>query len=407
MLLALLAWSVLSFLTAPDKAFAAQGLLCLLCGVLVCLAAALVRDDAAMRFLLAALCVVSLLSSISGLALYQYGHLREAEGVYHNHQLYGAALLIPLALMLAAGLAPVTPARRWCARIAVLLGVIALALSVNRSSWMGAAVSLVVFVGLTLYARAGERWTIQPRRLLAAVMLCAFGMLLLAAPAARPVRARMRSLTTVTRGKEWSVEWRLATWRGALMMAEKRPLQGWGIGEYPARHFAFTGTGQTAARVRSRWPNIEDEAHNSYLQIAVETGVPGLLLWLATLGTAFAGGVRRVRSLPLRSLPQWCLIGCLSALAGQAADAAGNPAWQFGGVSLFFWITLGFLVALCLGTPEPQDEAVVRRRLPAWISLTALLSGVGILWLVWATAHALPALELGPVLPLPANRLVR
>jgi O-antigen ligase len=407
LLLALVVWSILSFLTAPDKMFAAQGLLFLISGTLVCLAVTTVRADAQRQFLLAALCAASLLASVSGIALFLHDHRIDAQGLYHDHQLYGAALLMPLMLMLAIGLSPVTPIRRWSARLAVLLGVIALALSVNRSTWMGAAVSLVVFLGLVLYARAGERWQLQPRRVISAFMLCAIAMLLFAAPQARPVRARMRSLTTVTRGKEWSVEWRLATWRGALMMAKKKPLQGWGIGEYPARHFAFTGTGQTAALVRSRWPNIEDEAHNSYLQIAVEMGLPGLLLWLGVLGTAFVGGVRRVRGLPLRSLPQWCLIGCLSALAGQTVDAAGNPAWQFGGVSLFFWVTLGLLAALCLGTPEPQDVCDAGPRMPSWTGILMLILGGGMLWLIWTTAHVLPAPELGPVMPIPTNRLVR
>lgn len=144
---------------------------------------------------------------------------------------------------------------------------------------------------------------------------------------------------------------------------------------------------------------IPDEAHDSYLQIATETGLPGLFLWVGVLISTFALGIRALRRAAPGGPRQQVLIGCLSALAGQAVDALANPGWQFGEVSLFLWIVLGLTVALSLGepaittkdSPELTTPPLLFAALQASKVVLALAVGAGLLWIIFKTMAVLPA----------------
>ena len=176
-------------------------------------------------------------------------------------------------------------------------------------------------------------------------------------------------------------------------MIREKPLWGWGIGSYPLTHAPFTHTGHPAAEVQAHGPSIEDEAHDSYLQLWAELGVVGLVLWLAAVGAFLAAGIRALTRFPARSLPQWVLIGCLSAVVGQMTDALANPAWQFANIALPLWIVLGLTAALTRPAEAAHKHAHRSVPLPARLGQAALAAGIGagLLWLIFKTAFALPA----------------
>jgi len=176
------------------------------------------------------------------------------------------------------------------------------------------------------------------------------------------------------------------------MIAEK-PLLGWGTGSFPAMHQPFTHTGHRADEVYTKGPSIEDEAHNSYLQLWAELGIVGLALWLAALVSFLIAGIRALKRYPARSLPQWALIGCLSALTGQMVDALANPAWQFANVALPLWIILGLIAALTCPVEAAEKRRHGPRTVPVQIGQAVLAAGVGggLLWVIYQTAFALPA----------------
>ena len=110
-------------------------------------------------------------------------------------------------------------------------------------------------------------------------------------------------------------EARLVAWRAGVKMIAAYPLTGVGLGNFKA------------AMVSYKDPNepIISIAHNTYLEIAAEMGVPTLVLFLALIGISCASLERaRRRALRLRS-----------ALLGQMA--LGMEAGVFGfAVSIFF-----------------------------------------------------------------------
>jgi len=404
-LIAFFLWGGVTAAFTGTKPFTAQGLLLLGAGLVVTLTVCTqARTRPQYQLLLDTLIVATLLLSLSGFALYGLGSFPLAVGFYYDHMLYGAVFSILLPSIAAISLSPSTLPRRLAAQAALLSGFLALGLAQTRSSWLGLAASFLTFIALWLWVRSsvekqaklrsGNNQYVQAS-LLCVLIVGAVGFLAITTPGSGRVVRRFETLgTTVAHGKEASVEWRKIAWQGASRMIFQKPVIGWGIGCYAPSQFPFTGLGRKIAIMKTTGPTILDEAHNSYLQIAVETGLPGLILWLGVLVSSLWFGLSALRRMTPGGIRQWSLIGSLSALIGQSVDAIANPGWQFGEVNLFLWVTLGLIVALALGVPQKiaEEEARGQETPIRWagrISLAAVIFA-GLLWAIFQTAHVLP-----------------
>ncbi len=80
---------------------------------------------------------------------------------------------------------------------------------------------------------------------------------------------------------------RLETWKAGLRMSFQHPITGIGLGQFKPKLADYTGR-----------PNLAKLAHNTYLEIAAELGIPCLLLYLWLLWETYRGfeRVRRVAS---------------------------------------------------------------------------------------------------------------
>ncbi|MHB8539962.1 MAG: O-antigen ligase family protein [Candidatus Acidiferrales bacterium] len=78
-------------------------------------------------------------------------------------------------------------------------------------------------------------------------------------------------------------------WRAGLKMVETKPLTGIGLGLYKPLLGEYSGD-----------PNFHQIAHNSYLEIAAEQGIPALLLFLWVLWETFRA-LSRTRKITVRS----------------------------------------------------------------------------------------------------------
>lgn len=403
-LLLLLVWAIISCAASADKPFALQGIFQLFAGVFVVfLVQAQVHTQARLTFVLDALLGVAFLVALSGFALFGGEGLTIATGVLHDHMLFGAFLMLLLPLCLAVGLAPLTLNRRLFAQAAGVACQAALLAAQTRSAWIGESISLIVFGVLAWVTRPAasslssslgkDRSTLRQKLPVAAVLFACAGAFFWMLPDRNEFAARAGTLTTtVVQGKDSSTQWRVTAWEGAEKMIREKPLFGWGIGGYARHQFPYSQLGRTPEQVGQCGPTILDETHNSYLQLWAEMGVIGLVLWLAALISFFIAGIRALTRYPARSLPQWALIGCLSALAGQTVDALANPAWQFANVALPLWVVLGVLAALICPV-EVIERHRHRAAIPVRVGQAALavsLSG-GLLWLIYQTAFALPA----------------
>ncbi|MDQ6887070.1 MAG: O-antigen ligase family protein [Gemmatimonadota bacterium] len=257
---------------------------------LVALAAAnTVRSRAQLRFFLVVFLACYALFPIRG-AIFNYLIYRQTAGgrmvwnfVFDNPNDLAAITLLPLSM--AASLV-VSENRGWV-RIASLIGTATLTVIIVLSQSRGAFIALVLFGALALLG--------QRRRARVLLTIGALGAVVaLAAPSS--VWERMRGLARITDvtqldevDPEGSARQRFEIWRVAVTIVAENPLTGVGWGAYALAHnrtayrpnFAITAHGKR-------------DTHSTLLNVAAETGYPGVLLFLAFL-TALGVHVERTR----------------------------------------------------------------------------------------------------------------
>lgn len=161
--------------------------------------------------------------------------------------------------------------------VVLLLQAVTLLGTSSRFGIVSLFVALGVFTaGLALAVRRG--YTLPRWLRVAALGLVALG-LLVGVAFARPVLARLHNV------HDNSTAFRVWTWRGSARMSAANPVLGTGVGIWSDQYPRYALTGFTRL------------AHNGYLQMADECGIPALLALLAALGLL---GVSLTRGLGVR-----------------------------------------------------------------------------------------------------------
>jgi O-antigen ligase len=214
-----------------------------------------------------------------------------------------------------------------------LPGSLALALSSTRAglrtvAWAGLVVgiatiavnrqltaALAAVAGLLAVALLHRGWV----RALRAVLLTAFvGSLMAFVP---PLRALTVApwLDAQIPALQQATTYRLGAWAAADGMWRARPWTGFGLGAFEAQsqHYRLAAE----ERLRTRLvppPNATHfvQAHNDYLQLAAEAGIPTLAAMLVALVTLIIASLRRaVRDSEARALSGILIAGAVAALA--------------------------------------------------------------------------------------------
>jgi hypothetical protein len=277
--------------------------------------------------------------------------------------------------------------RRSAGQFAMVLAVAALLLTQNRSAWAGAVVSLLVLGGLAARYATGTRSLLRHKHQILVPMLVIIGAIgLFFALSGQFGTFLARASTLTSGGSDKTLDWRFEMWRPAWAMFLQRPLAGWGLGSFPL--FASYMGAPSQPVLAGQMPSMSEMVHNQYLQVAAETGIVGLLLYLGLFASFFVRCGRALKASGSHTR-KWILMGAMASMAGIAVDAVFNASWQFADVGLFFWLVLGIGVAASRPRVErEQDEAVeapasvpVRRPVPArvgWVMAQAAFLGVAI-----------------------------
>ena len=225
------------------------------------------------------------------------------------------------------------PAARWAGLAAWVLTALAMVLTLTRAAWVGGAVGGLVWLGVSLAGLEGP----GRARILRALAGVAMVLVLLVlgwqvhSGRADVLRARVASLADF---QDLSFRTRLFFWGSALRTLGDHPLAGVGPGGFPAAARMHRDLEPVETRTPPRTP---ENPHNQYLTVAVETGVPGLLLLGAVLFLFFAPGGR--------GLERAGVLGAGAAhWANQAFISSTLP-------SEVFWV---FLIALAAAPARPS-----------------------------------------------------
>jgi len=207
-----------------------------------------------------------------------------------------------------------------------------------RGSWIAA------LAGLSVITVWGAR---RNRR--AALRVAGCTLLLLALLLATVVNIKPQiahELTGRLEGSFASLNYRLLAWRSSLHMIARHPLLGSGPGTFKLLFLPTLADYLRGYDPLSCWGLTEkmNEPHNEYLQLAAETGLPGLCFLLF-----FCGGMIRVAWRNLRNLPSsegFLSVALISGLAAVMADAATSISFHVVPTRVAFWAMAAMLFSL-------------------------------------------------------------
>jgi O-antigen ligase len=363
----LLGWAQYCYWRSPFWPFGLPTLLRIAAGaaiyfvVVYCL-----RDRRSLRSLIRVVAAGVLLCVLARLALRLTPHGAFAVVSFGNTQLDGAYFALMLVLLGVAARGERDPGWRVTLQAAALAAGGGLLSTGCRSAWTGVSAAAVILVARAVFQWARARRRSQsgkePVRLViarGALSLAAAALLMsgLLAATGGWDRVADRAASLAAAGRETTVQWRVEMFHAAWRLLREQPLTGWGLGAFPLFAGHFVATPRSPGEVLQQGGSLAELAHNEYLQIGAEMGVPGVALYLGILIAFFSFCLRALPRVESRSL-RCVLVGSMAATVAQAVDAAGNPAWRFAEVGMFFWLTIGLGVAAArVGTAGSADEA--------------------------------------------------
>ena len=262
-------------------------------------------------------------------------------------------LFLPLALSLAA--ADSTRRRRmWALAAAAMVG--AVYLTQSRGGFIACAAAALAWLAL-----AGARY----RKLLVAVPVAGV-VILLAVPGISSRLLTLRDLgSSGGQSGDPSLAGRVASQRTALDMFLDHPGTGVGAGNFEVLQPEYRRREGLAAKPVA--------PHNTYLELASEGGVLGLLGWLAFYGgAAFVAlralvVVRRLEPSPGRSQMAVCLVGVLAALVGWGVASAFLPLGGFRNLLTVVALAAAVDIEMCRQVRGGRD-GLPARHLPAQVA---------------------------------------
>ena len=171
-------------------------------------------------------------------------------------------------------------------------------LSLSRGAWLGLGISLAVMAFF---------WSPRARKLVIPLAMGAVLLVGLAMFGLLPTNIATR-ITSATdnfgvfdvrsvqlTSENFAVVERMAHWQAGWYMFQDYPFLGVGPGNYPAVYEEY---------YIPPWKEPLGHAHNYYLNMAAEAGMPGLLALLLVLGLAFRAIRRRIRAIDQNVLLQ-------------------------------------------------------------------------------------------------------
>jgi O-antigen ligase len=243
---------------------------------------------------------------------------------------FGFYLVIVLLLSIVALFEVRAPRWRVGAALLALGALVLLQHTYTRSAWIGFALA---FLLLTVF---------QYRRLIV-VALIALGLAVVAAPGAvGSVQERFGDLGSQNAANSKnSLKWRRGEWARMTHYGDEKPLTGQGFGGYQrltVKEFGYQdGTFSTIRRSpNSGISSVGFAAHNDYVKLYVETGVPGVVLWIAVLigVTITAASAARVPE-----LKPWAVSVAALAVAFALMSASDNIQGYAVPVAILFALT--------------------------------------------------------------------
>lgn len=239
---------------------------------------------------------------------------------YDNSNAYASilVLLIPVGIALLFGAKH--KRYRIVGLISAVFGALALVMTYSRACWLGLIAAAVVFVFF---------WKRKLLPVLIVVGIAAIPFL--------PSSILNRFLTIFNRNDS-SISSRLPIYQAAIRLVKLRPVTGAGLG---------TAAVQTAVEAYEVYEGSFDfvHSHNTFLQVWLETGLLGIVAFIASIYHALKMGAKAVFRSDAPRTVRMVIVGIVSGLSGSMVCGLADYLWNYPRVMLIFWFAVALLLA--------------------------------------------------------------
>ena len=320
----------------------------------------------------------------AGFDIFTWPNVRPGSTIGHPVPL-AAILALGLPIGLALTFVAATRRRLAAAACATLVIGVALATTLSRGPWIGAICGSIATLALLFRLTAGRRLKALA---VAAAAIIALGVIVSVArvPGTR-VTQRIALIARATTDPSFMN--RFEYFSAALAMIRERPLIGSGFETFGLRFPPLRPIENPTVDADT----IPTMVHNGYLERAVWTGIPGLLLYVTLMAAVAASLLNVIRERAGTGDSEQRALAC-GMLGGLTAfwiqDLSG---WQEISSSVFFWALAGLAVGLCRQSSanraeESPSEAVRNSGVVALLAFTCAAACVVCTWHVWREAAA-------------------
>jgi hypothetical protein len=275
-----------------------------------------------------------------GVGSWSKGRDWRASGLYGNFVTYAEALQLILAL--AVGLFVALPRKRSLVGLALLLALVgmvgSLMLTVTRASWLAFAISTTLILLVSVSRRA---------------VLVAGALAIPLILAGLFVLQQKRNVGFIDQ-QDQSTSWRETVWREGFHLLVSKP-----------RHL-LVGIGMDSIKAHWREWGMFDKGrlpwghmHSNLLQIALERGLPALLVWFGLLFIYARTVWRMLRDkTSLDWIEHGLLLGALGGLVGFFISGLVHYNWGDSEVVMILYFVMGLVLALYRQTKLSGQSAI-------------------------------------------------
>jgi putative inorganic carbon (hco3(-)) transporter len=313
--------------------------------LLVALVPLIIRGEGRLSWIYKAIFFVSVVSSLRGIGQFvtdpHRDLLHRISGFMSQWMTYSGLLMLVLVLLAAYALCTGIRQHKWVIPVGALI-VVALVFSLTRNTWAGAMAGIVVLLILR------RPWAI-------AVLIAAVLVFYLVSPGI--IKQRLQSGLDA---KDTTTRTRIECFWTATRMIQDNPWLGVG-----PKNVKFEALKYRREHEFPDW--AYQHMHNNFLQIAAETGIPGLIIWLWFMIRLAWDALRCYRQANSNSfsggegLKREALTASSAALAAWAALlVAGLFEYNFGDsevLTLFLFIVSAPYAFMVSRSKAPRSEA--------------------------------------------------
>ncbi|MBM4044307.1 MAG: tetratricopeptide repeat protein [Planctomycetes bacterium] len=331
------------------------------------------------------LVLAGVLAALIGLGAYVAGLVEQPDRLryagyrlmkpFGNPTFMACFLLLPM-LLTVAHVRAATGWRFWARLAALALMLVALSLTRSESGLVGLLAGIVVYVLLL------QQWNRRRAAIALGSASAGLAVILACLPLWWP------RVMSAAFNPESTLHARAFLWQTAWTMFKEHPWLGWGSGAFISNAYRFLPPDANLypyVGIGAPLSGLINHVHNEIVEIAVETGLVGLTIFLAFIGIVFVRAARLARATPDGELRATGL-GLLAGAAAMLVESCGDVALRFWDVAPFFWTALGLLMAIGSSAPGadgPQASSVPQPSRPRPAFLTALLILAAAVW--WLT----------------------